>query len=161
MLIAIIFLAMMTSLLILLAWRKGDDSHIEGLRGGLRMFLNLFPLLVLAFMLAGLLQVALPPEAIRSWLGQESGWRGIIVGTFAGSLIMGGPYAALPIISGVYRAGAGMGTAVAMLAGWAMLGVGQVIIGLALIGVRFTVMRILLVMIFPLAAGAVAYFIFS
>lgn len=159
--IAIAFLTAMTGVLLALAWRKGDGSHWRGLRGGARMFWNLIPLLALAFLVSGLLPQALPPEVVHSWLGRESGWRGIVVGTFAGALVMGGPYAVLPIVAGIFRAGAGMGTAVAMITGWALLGLGQVIMGLAFIGVRFTVLRILLVLAFPFAAGAVAYFLFS
>jgi uncharacterized membrane protein YraQ (UPF0718 family) len=125
------------------------------------MFWHLIPLLMLAFLLAGLIQVALPPDVVRSWLGQESGWRGIVIGTFAGAAIMGGPYAAFPIIAGIYEAGAGIGTAVAMVAGWAMLGVGQIVMGLAFIGVRFTIARLALVALFPFATGAAAYFFFA
>lgn len=159
--IAIAFLSVMTAVLLVLAWRKGDQSHLQGLKGGARTLWNMLPLLLLAFLLGGLIQVAVPPELIESWMGDESGLRGMAIGTLAGAAVMGGPYAVLPIIAGIYRAGAGTGTAVAMITGWALLGVGQVIMGLAFIGTRFTLLRILLVLPFPLAAGAVAWLIFS
>lgn len=153
--IAFGFLLAMTLGLFFLARKKGDGSHVQGLRQARGMFVGLLPLLLLAFLLAGLLQVAVPPETIQSWLGEEAGWKGIVIGTFAGSLILGGPYAAFPVISSIYEMGAGLATAVAMITGWALLGLGQLIMGLAFIGLRFTVLRTLLVLIFPFLAGGI------
>lgn len=159
--IAIAFLAVMTGVLLVLAWRKGDRSHLQGIERGAKLLWNMLPLLLLAFLLGGLIQEAIPPELIRNWLGQESGLRGIGIGTLAGAVVMGGPYAVLPIVASINEAGAGTGTAVAMITGWALLGVGQVIMGLAFIGVRFTVVRIGLVVAFPLVAGTVVWLVFS
>ncbi|MFO8032708.1 MAG: permease [Desulfohalobiaceae bacterium] len=158
--IAFGFLLAMSLGLFFLARKKGDGSHVQGLRQAREMFVGLLPLLLLAFTLAGLLQVAVPPETIQSWLGEESGWKGIVIGTFAGSLILGGPYAAFPVISSIYELGAGLATVVAMITGWALLGMGQLIMGLAFIGLRFTALRTLLVLIFPFLAGGICLILF-
>lgn len=160
MLIALSFLFIMTLVLLLLARKKGDGSHLAGLRQARDMFVNLIPLLLLAFLLAGLIQVAVPAESIQSWLGDESGWKGIVLGTAAGSLILGGPYAAFPVIASIYELGAGLATVVAMITGWALLGLGQLIMGLAFIGVRFTMLRTLLVLVFPFLAGGACLLFF-
>ncbi len=155
--LALTILILMSGTLFDLGQRRGDGSHVQGLRSGGRMFVNLLPLLLLAFVLAGLIQVALPPELIHSWLGEEAGLRGVVVGVFAGSLIMGGPYAAFPVIAGIYNAGAGMATAVAMISGWALLGITQFLMGLAFIGIRFTLVRTGLVLFLPFLAGIAAH----
>jgi len=150
---AIALLLLMSGTLFLIGVKRGDKSHIQGVWTGGRMFLSLLPLLLLAFTLAGLIQVVVSPELIRSWLGQGSGWQGILLAVACGSLIPGGPYAAFPVIAGVYQAGAGMGAAVAMISGWTLLGVLQVIMGIAFIGVRFTLIRTLIVLALPILAG--------
>ncbi|MFW6216770.1 MAG: permease, partial [Desulfohalobiaceae bacterium] len=104
------FLLVMTLGLFVLARKKRDGSHMSGLKQAWVMFFSLLPLLLLAFLLAGLLQAAVPPETIQSWLGEEAGWKGVVIGTFAGSLILGGPYAAFPVISSIYELGAGLAT---------------------------------------------------
>jgi uncharacterized membrane protein YraQ (UPF0718 family) len=158
--LAFVFLLAMSLGLFFLARKKGDGAHVQGLRQAKGMFISLLPLLLLAFILAGLLQVAVPPQTIQSWLGEESGWKGIVIGTFAGSLILGGPYAAFPVISSIYELGAGLATVVAMITGWALLGLGQFIMGLAFIGFRFTMLRSLLVLIFPFLAGGICLLLF-
>lgn len=153
-LFAVSLLVIMNGVLFFLGRRRGDGSHLLGIKTGLSMLVRLLPLLFCAFLLAGLLQVTLPPEVIQSWLGDEAGWRGIVVGVLAGSLILGGPYAVFPVIAGVYQAGAGLGTAVAMISGWALLGVAQIIMGISFIGLRFSLLRLLIVASFPFLAGA-------
>lgn len=154
---AIGLLLIMSATLLLIGRRRGDGSDVRGLRTGGKMFVNLLPLLLLAFTLAGLLRVALPPELIRSWLGAETGLTGIFVGGVCGALVLGGPYAVFPIIAEVYRIGAGIGAAVAMISGWALLGVAQLIMGIAFIGVRFALIRTLIVLAFPFVAGLTVY----
>jgi uncharacterized membrane protein YraQ (UPF0718 family) len=151
----------MTIALILIAHRRGDDLHVRGLRTGAEMLKGVIPLLFLAFVVAGLIQVAIPPEVIRSWLGEEAGWRGIFIGTIAGALIAGGPYVSFPIISAIFQAGASIGTATSLITGWAMLGVGQLPFEFALIGPRFSAVRLCCVFITPPTAGVIAQYVFG
>jgi len=159
--IALLFLFAMTVVLLIVAYRRDGETHIQGLKTGAKMLKNMFPLLILAFILAGFIQVAVPPEMIKSWLGEEAGWKGIVIGTFAGALIPGGPYVTFPIFAAIFQAGAGIGTAVALITGWAMLGVGQLPFELALLGPRFTVARLATVFWVPFIAGAIAQYIFG
>lgn len=97
------------------AWRRQDGSHKKGLITGGRLLYSYLPLLALAFLTAGLLQVVLPPQLVQSWLGPESGWRGIFIGAVTGMAIPAGPYVAYPIFASIIQSGAGIGTAVAWL----------------------------------------------
>ncbi len=161
MLIALLFLFAMTVVLLTVAYRRGGETHIQGLKTGAKMLKNTLPLLILAFILAGFIQVAVPPEMIKSWLGEEAGWKGIVIGTLAGALIPGGPYVTFPIFAAIFQAGASIGTAVSLITGWAMLGVGQLPFELALLGPRFTVARLSTVFWVPFIAGAIAQYIFG
>ena len=79
------------------------------------MTVQVLPLLILAFVVAGMVQTLIPSEAIASWIGTKSGFRGIWIGTLAGALTPGGPYVSLPVAAALMRAGAGVGTLVAFI----------------------------------------------
>jgi len=125
------------------------------------MLVGVLPILLLAFIVAGLIQVAVPPEIMTKWLGTEAGWRGVFIGTIAGALIPGGPYVSFPIIAAMFHAGASIGTAVALITGWAMLSIGQLPFEYALIGPRFMAMRLLVVAVTPPIAGVAAQYVFG
>mgnify|MGYP006287136307 CR=1 FL=1 len=160
---------MITSFIILLilavlawayAYRKGDGSHNRGFTIAGKTFIGIAPLLLVAFIMAGFIQVVIPPELIQSWLGQESGLKGVLIGSLGGALLPGGPYIAFPIIASIFQAGAGMGTAVAFVTGWAMWGVANMPFELAIIGHRFMFLRLALVLIIPPFAGFMANMFF-
>ena len=72
------------------------------------MVVQIMPLLIFAFVMAGMIQTLLPHDLIAKWVGAESGLRGIILGTLAGAVTPGGPYVSMPIAAGLLRAGAGL-----------------------------------------------------
>ncbi|GAW92346.1 permease [Calderihabitans maritimus] len=159
--VAVLVIGLIALSLFLIGYRRGDGSHIKGLRMGWNMFKGLLPLLLLAFTAAGLLQVAIPPELIRSWLGEEAGWKGVLIGSVAGALIPGGPYVAFPIIASVFKAGASLGTAVAFITSWAMMGLTIIPFEVAFVGPRFTAVRYTLALVFPFLAGFLAQTLFA
>ena len=135
---ALIILVTIALSLYVIASKRKDGSHKKGIIAGWNMFISLLPLLLLAMAAAGLLQVAVPPEVIKNWLGDEAGLKGIIIGSLAGALIPGGPYISFPVIASVFKAGASLGTAVAFITGWAMWSLGIHPFEIALVGPRFT-----------------------
>ena len=159
--VAFITLLIMTIILSIMAYRRKDGTHIRGLIMAKGMAIGIIPLLLIAFLIAGLIQVAIPPEVIRTWLGEESGWRGIILGTVVGALIPAGPYMAFPIIAAIFSAGASLGTAVALITSWALRGVGQIPFELAFIGPRFMGIRLCTSFLFPPLAGCLAQLFFG
>ena len=80
------------------AYRRDPNLVPAGLKDGGRVLLKQVPILIIAFILAGYLEVLLPPELVRNWLGTEAGFKGVIIGSLVGGLIPSGPYVAYPII---------------------------------------------------------------
>jgi uncharacterized protein len=160
MIAATVILTVFALALFIAAVRRGDGSAQKAMRSGTNMLVKVIPLLLLAFVLAGMMEVSFPPGLIREWLGQNAGLRGVLIGGACGSLIPGGPYVAFPIISAVHKDGAGISTVIAFVTGWAMMGVGKIPFELAFMGTRFTFERVLLFLVFPLLAGWVAYLVF-
>jgi uncharacterized membrane protein YraQ (UPF0718 family) len=142
--------------LFVVASLQGGSKNIAGLKSAWGMTWQILPLLLFAFVTAGLVQVLIPREVIAEWVGDESGIRGILIGTLAGAFTPGGPYVSLPVAAGLLKAGAGMGTMVAFLASWSLIAVSRLPLQIGIMGWRFTLIQLVSVMIFPPIAGLIA-----
>jgi len=148
-------------ILLFIGYSKGEGQHIMGIKSALNMTVEILPLLVFAFIIAGMIQVLLPHETIAKWLGAESGMRGIIIGSVAGGLCPGGPFVSLPIAAGLLRSGAGIGTMVAFLTGWSIWAVSRLPMEVGVLGWRFTLIRLVSTAFFPILAGIIALICFK
>jgi uncharacterized membrane protein YraQ (UPF0718 family) len=142
--------------LFVIALLQGEGKHVTGLKSAWNMTVQILPLLVFAFIIAGLVQVLLPRDLISTWVGDESGFRGILIGSIAGALTPGGPYVSLPIAAGLLKTGASIPTMVAFVTGWALLSVARLPLELGIMGWRFTLIHMLSVIIFAPLAGLLA-----
>ncbi len=158
---ATLIMAVLAAGLYALSYWKGQGQHTEGLKLAVRMVIEILPLLVFAFIVAGLVQVLVPHEAISRWIGSESGLRGILLGTLAGGLTPGGPYVSLPIVAGLMKSGAGVGTLVAFLTAWSLWAVARLPMEVGLLGWKFTAVRLISTFIFPPIAGYIAQTFFA
>jgi uncharacterized membrane protein YraQ (UPF0718 family) len=120
------------------------------------MTIEVLPMLVFAFVIAGLMQTVIPEASISNWIGAESGFRGILLGTLAGALTPGGPFVSMPLVAGFLKAGASAGTTVAFITGWSLLGIHRIPLELAILGWRFMIIRMLSVALFAPLAGIIA-----
>ncbi|MBU1701819.1 MAG: permease, partial [Candidatus Eisenbacteria bacterium] len=105
MLVPTIIMAVLAIGLLIVGVARGQNEHIAGLKVGMSMTIEVLPLILFAFILAGMIQVLIPSQTIGRWIGPESGTRGIFIGTLAGILTPGGPYVSFPIVAGLLRAG--------------------------------------------------------
>ncbi len=160
MLIPTIVMGVLAAILLFIGYYKGQGQHISGMKSALDMTVEILPLLVFAFIVAGMVQVLLPRELLSKWVGAESGMRGILIGSVAGGLAPGGPYVSLPVAAGLLRAGASVGTMVAFLTGWSLWAVSRLPMEVGILGWRFTLIRIASTFFFPPIAGLIAQALF-
>ena len=71
--------------------------------------------LALGFILAGLIEVLIPPQALTRWLGGERMGQGILIGWLAGLALPGGPYFFFPVAANLVKHGAGAGPIITLL----------------------------------------------
>jgi uncharacterized membrane protein YraQ (UPF0718 family) len=161
MLIPMIIMAIFAIVLFYIGYQRGEGEHIAGLKNAFQMTLEILPLLIFAFIVAGLIQVMLPKELLAKWVGSESGIRGIFIGALAGGLAPGGPYVSLPIVAGLIKSGASVGTMVAFLTGWSIWAVSRLPMEIGILGWKFTLIRLAATIIFPPIAGLIAHLFFS
>jgi uncharacterized membrane protein YraQ (UPF0718 family) len=143
------------------ARRRGDDSSKRGVALGWRTLKRTLPLLVIAFVIVGYVKVLAPQELVRSWIGPESGLRGVLIGGVAGMLLPGGPYVVFPLIAALFQAGAGLGPTLAMITSWSSLALLTVSFELPFLGWRFTLIRFGLGMLIPPLIGIAGALLFS
>ena len=161
MIIPTIIMAIIAISLLALGYNRGTGEHIAGIKSGLTVFISIFPLLLFSLIVAGMIQVLLPGEFISKWVGTESGMRGILIGTLAGSLAPGGPYVSMPIALGLLRSGASIGTTIAFITGWSLWAFIRLPLEIGIMGWKFAFVRLACTFLFPPIAGIIAQIFFS
>ena len=123
--------------------------------------IGLIPLVVSATLIAGLVQATIPRQVISDFLGEEAGLKGIALGTFLGSVMPGSPYVIFPLIGGLYKSGAGVGTVVAFVSAWSLISLARIPIELPFLGTKMVAVRIAVSLIFPIVLGILGQIAFS
>jgi len=161
MLIPTIIMGLLAIALAFISYNKGGGEHILGLKSAGNMLIQIVPLLIFAFIVAGMIQVLIPQEMISKWIGAESGFRGLLIGSALGGLTPGGPFVSMPIAAGLLRTGASIGTMVAFISGWSLWAITRLPMEVGLMGWKFTLIRIACTFFFPPIAGLIANKFFS
>ncbi len=161
MLIPTIIMGVIAVALLYIAYQRGGGEHVVGLKSAGNLLVQILPLLIFAFIVAGMIQVLIPRELIAKWVGVESGLRGILIGSVLGGLMPGGPMTSLPVAAGLLRVGASIGTMVAFLTGWSLLAFTRLPMEIGIMGWKFALIRLACVFFFPPIAGLIASKLFS
>ncbi len=161
MLIPTIIMGVIAAVLLFIGYQKGGGEHILGLKSAGDLLLQIIPLLIFAFIIAGMVQYLVPTELMSGWVGTESGFRGILIGTVMGGFMPGGPYVSLPIAAGLLRMGASIGTMVAFITAWSLLAFARLPLEVGIMGWKFTLIRLACTFFFPPIAGLIANLFFS
>lgn len=136
---------------------KGPATVEQAVLGDVDLFVFLVPRMLGGMLLAGLIQVVLPPEVVAKWVGAESGFRGLVIASVVGALTPGGPMTSFPIVVAFYMSGADRGALVAYLTAWSLLGLQRFMIWeLPLLGPDIAFYRLLAVFWMPVLAGFIA-----
>ena len=144
-----------------IAYLKSPQLPVQAIKSGGGLLLRLIPVLILAFFVAGLVEVLLPTEILIRWVGAESGFKGILIGTCLGAVSPGGPFIQFPIVAAMFKAGAHIGPLIAYLSAWALIGVNRVIaFEIPLLGFQITFTRLICSFIFPIIIGYLARFVY-
>lgn len=154
--ITTIVLAVVAAILFVIALRQGRNVAVNGLLAAWGTLRRNLLLLILGFILAGLAQVLIPQELITRWLGDQAGFRGILIGCVVGGLVPGAPYATFPLVASLYEAGASIGAVVGFVTAWALWSVSRLPVEIALIDPHPALIRYAVTFVVPPIAGVLA-----
>jgi uncharacterized membrane protein YraQ (UPF0718 family) len=108
----------------------------------------------LGFTLGGLIQVLIPRAVIAKWLGKTSGLKGILIGSYIGIIMPGGPWVSFPLIASIYKAGAGVGPVIALLTGRAVLSIQMMILWqIPFLGIEIPIAKFIACLLLPPLVG--------
>jgi len=123
--------------------------------------IGLIPLIIGATLISGLAEAAIPKEVMSSFLGEEAGLKGIGLGTLLGIIMPGSPYAIFPLVGGLYKAGAGVGTIIAFVSAWSLVSLSRIPTEIPFLGTKIVAVRILVSLIFAVILGILGQAAFS
>jgi len=140
--------------LAIVAYVKDPSLPMIGARNGVQMLWFILPRMVPALILAGLLQVVIPPDLVARHFGREGGFKAIVIASVIGMLTPGGPMVSLPLLVALANSGAALPPLVAYMTSWSLFGMQRIISWEApLMGWHFVGVRVLSSFAFPLLAG--------
>lgn len=135
---------------------KGPAAVEASLESYIDQILVVLPRMTAALLISGFIQVLVPHDLVKRWLGKSAGLKGICVATGVGVLTPGGPMLAFPLVIVLRNAGASTASLITFLTSWATLGFHRVLMWeLPLLGPNFASVRYLASIPLPFVAGAI------
>ena len=149
-----LILAAVAVVLAILAYLKDPGLPMLGVKNGVSMLAFVIPRMVVAIILAGLMQVLVPQDFVSRHFGQGGGVRALVLATLAGVVTPGGPMVTVPFMVVLANSGAALSSLVAYMTAWSLFGLQRIIAWEApLMGWRFVVARVVPSLAFPVLAG--------
>lgn len=156
-----IILWIITLTLFLFSWKNGADTVQRGAQLAWSTTKKNGLLILLAFLIAGFVNILSPEKLVTAWIGPDTGWQGIITAEFLGMLLPGGPYVVFPIITILVQAGAGLGPVISLITSYSTQSLLAISFELPFMGWRFTAIRWTIGLLIPLLAGLIAIIIWG
>ncbi|MEZ7978610.1 MAG: permease [Myxococcota bacterium] len=135
--------------------RGGTPLLQEGIGSGAKLFMRFGLVIFLSFMVAGLAESLMPREWISSALGEDSGWKGLMLAAAAGAITPAGPFVSMPLALGMLKAGAAPAAVITFLSAWSLLAIHRLFAWeVPILGASFAFTRWSLCLILPVLVGA-------
>jgi len=136
------------------AFSRPGKLHIQGAKIAWENIVVMVPRIIIMILVSGFFSVIVPTELVTTWLGKDSGIKGILIGFLAGGLTPGGPIICFPIIAIIFKAGAGIAPLIAFLTSWSVFALHRLFaFEIPMMGSRFVMIRVLSSIILPCIAA--------
>ena len=140
------------NLAILFIWPEIGVKSLDLTRVNLIDMLSVIPPI---FILIGLLDVWVKRETMVRFMGQGSGMVGVLLAFFIGSAAAGPLYGAFPVAGVLLRKGSKLSNVFIMMGAWSTTKIPLLLFEASALGIKFTVIRLLLDVV---GIAAIAYF---
>jgi uncharacterized membrane protein YraQ (UPF0718 family) len=137
--------------------RDGLDKFLAILTSDLDLFTGMLPKMAAGCLIAAFVTRLLPREVVARVVGGESGLLGLFIAMMMGAVLPGGPLTIYPVAGAFLLLGADVGTAIAFITAWNLLGYNRALIWeLPFFGPEFVGWRIMIALPLPIIAGLLA-----
>jgi uncharacterized membrane protein YraQ (UPF0718 family) len=150
-------LSIVTGVLVLVSGLFNPRKTWEGIKRGMGMFMNLFPLLLLMLALVSLVLFFIPNEMLVRYMGEGSGLAGWGLAAFFGSVSLIPGFIAFPLSSVLIKSGVAYSTIAVFITTLMMVGVVTLPLEARFFGLKTSVVR----NVFSLLAALLTGFIMS
>jgi uncharacterized membrane protein YraQ (UPF0718 family) len=86
----------------------------------LKMYSTLFLIILSVAFLSSFISIVVPPVSIMKIIGKESGWKGILIGAFLGTFMIGPAYVFYPFFKELIDKGATVNIIATIIGAWAI-----------------------------------------
>jgi len=137
--------------------RDGFEKFRAILTSDLELFTGMLPKMAAGCLIAAFVTRLLPREVVARVVGGESGLLGLFIAMCMGAALPGGPLTIYPVAGAFLLLGADVGTAIAFITAWNLLGYNRALIWeLPFFGPEYVGWRILIALPLPIIAGLLA-----
>jgi uncharacterized membrane protein YraQ (UPF0718 family) len=138
-------------------FRDGTDKVVAVLAKDMELLGGMLPKMAAGCLIAAFVTRLLPREVVARVVGSESGIIGLLIAMTMGAVLPGGPLTIYPLAGAFLVLGADVGTAIAFITAWNLLGYNRALIWeLPFFGPEFVGWRVLMALPLPIVAGLMA-----
>jgi uncharacterized membrane protein YraQ (UPF0718 family) len=134
--------------LLFLSFLKDREKTNMALKKAWKSFENILPQFLSILIIIGIILAVLSPQTISKLIGQQSGWFGMVIASFIGSITLIPGFVAFPLASALLKSGAGFMQIAVFISTLMMVGVVTIPIEIKYFGKKATVLRNVLAFIF-------------
>lgn len=142
-------------LLLLVSFVKDKNKTKMALKKFWKSFENMLPQFITIIILIGIILVVLDKQVISKFIGEGSGFIGVIIGALVGSITLMPPFVAFPLASALLENGAGITQIAAFISTLMMVGVVTIPLEIKYWGKKATFIRNSLAFIFSLVVAMI------
>src|SRR3954470_1610994 len=138
-------------------YRDGSEKFIAILSSDLWLFGGMLPKMAAGCLIAAFVARLFPPGVVARVVGGESGLLGLFIAMVMGAALPGGPLTIYPVAGAFLLLGADVGTAIAFITAWNLLGYNRALIWeLPFFGPHFVLWRVIVALPLPIISGLIA-----
>ena len=140
--------------------RDGQERFAAVFFNDVEIFLDILPKMAAGCLIGVFWTLLIPREVVARLVGAESGFTGLVIATFAGVVMPGGPVTIYPVAAAFLAVGADIGAALAFVTSWTLLGYARALVWeLPFFGPDFVLWRMAIAPLFPIIVGLLGRFV--
>ena len=138
-LIVIINIFVLVSLMV--SFFKSKEKSLQGLGIAVKSFVKMMPYIIIIILFIGIVQGFLSKDIIAQYLGESSGFSGIIFAGIVGSILHIPSLISFPLVASLIESGASIVVAVAFITTLTMVGFVTLPLEIKVLGKKLAILR--------------------
>ncbi len=124
----------------------------QALARGLDILVSALPIIIAVFGLVGLTQAWISRDRVSQMVGQESGWRGLLLAALCGTILIGPAYIIFPLLMSLHQQGARWAVVATVLAAYTVK-IPMIPLEILFLGWKFSLVRGVLTLLLAIPMG--------